>query len=84
MMALVGQIQLFPFAFVPAGWLPCDGQLLAAEAYPALFALLGMRFGGDGVATFALPDLRGRAPALNMAYFIALYGALPKPESPAA
>jgi microcystin-dependent protein len=28
----------------------------------ALFSLLGTQFGGDGVTTFALPDLRGRAP----------------------
>ncbi len=80
MIALVGQIALFPFAFVPAGWLLCDGRLLASEAYAALFALLGARFGGDGVATFALPDLRDKAPDRNTAYCIAIYGALPKPE----
>jgi microcystin-dependent protein len=28
----------------------------------ALFSLLGTTYGGDGVTTFALPDLRGRAP----------------------
>jgi microcystin-dependent protein len=27
-----------------------------------LFALLGKRFGGDGVVNFGLPDFRGRAP----------------------
>jgi microcystin-dependent protein len=28
----------------------------------ALFSILGTTYGGDGVRTFALPDLRGRAP----------------------
>ena len=28
----------------------------------ALFSLLGTTYGGDGIQTFALPDLRGRAP----------------------
>jgi microcystin-dependent protein len=28
----------------------------------ALVALLGTTYGGDGIHTFALPDLRGRAP----------------------
>ncbi len=28
----------------------------------ALFSLLGTTYGGDGITTFALPDLRGRAP----------------------
>ncbi len=28
----------------------------------ALFSILGTTYGGDGVTTFALPDLRGRVP----------------------
>lgn len=40
------------------GWLPCRGQTLAINQNQALFALLGTRFGGDGISTFALPDLR--------------------------
>jgi len=28
----------------------------------ALFSLLGTQYGGNGVTTFALPDLRGRTP----------------------
>ena len=27
-----------------------------------LFAVLGATYGGDGMSTFALPDLRGRVP----------------------
>ncbi|MEN5238227.1 MULTISPECIES: phage tail protein [Pseudomonas] len=58
--AFFGEIRLFPFKYVPQNWIPCDGRLLQTRSYPALFALLGKTFGGDGSTTFALPDLRGR------------------------
>ncbi|NCP19910.1 MAG: phage tail protein [Erythrobacter sp.] len=58
----IGQISYFGFEFCPKGWLRADGQLLAISQYNALFALLGTRFGGNGVQSFALPDLRGRVP----------------------
>jgi microcystin-dependent protein len=35
--------------------------LLSIQQYNALYALLGTIYGGDGITTFALPDLRGRA-----------------------
>jgi microcystin-dependent protein len=38
----------------------CDGSLLPIRQNAALYSLLGLRYGGDGVNTFALPDLRGR------------------------
>jgi len=57
----LGEINFFPYKFTPQKWMPCAGQLLAISQYQALFALLGTQFGGDGVTTFALPDLRGRA-----------------------
>lgn len=55
----LGQVIAFAGSAVPAGWALCDGSLLAVEQYPALFALIGNDYGGDGAA-FALPDLRGR------------------------
>jgi microcystin-dependent protein len=36
--------------------------LLPISQYAALYSLLGTYYGGDGKATFALPDLRGRVP----------------------
>ena len=42
--------------------LPADGRLLAISGNTALYSLLGARYGGDGVTTFALPDLRSAAP----------------------
>ena len=44
----------------PLGWSFCDGQVLSIAESPTLFAVLGSAYGGDGLSTFALPDLRGR------------------------
>ena len=59
---LLGMIQLFGYDWAPTGWARCDGQLLSISQNTALFSLLGTTYGGDGRTTFALPDLRGRAP----------------------
>jgi microcystin-dependent protein len=56
----IGQISIYAFNFAPRGWMPCDGRLLHIAQYQALFALIGTTYGGNGVTTFALPDLRGR------------------------
>src|ERR1700712_334237 len=56
----MGQIEIFSFNFAPKGWLQCNGQLLAINQNQALFSLLGTAYGGNGIQTFALPDLRGR------------------------
>jgi len=42
--------------------IPARGQLMAISQNTALFSLLGTTYGGDGRATFALPDLRIAAP----------------------
>lgn len=51
-----------PFAgnFAPQNWLFCQGQLLSIAQNEALFTLLGTTYGGDGINTFALPNLCGR------------------------
>jgi len=56
----LGEVDLVAFNFAPVGWAMCQGQLLPISQNPALFALLGTTYGGDGIQTFALPDLRGR------------------------
>jgi microcystin-dependent protein len=58
----VAEIRVFPFDFAPKGWAWCDGQLLPVAQNTELFHLLGPIYGGDGLNTFALPDLQGRAP----------------------
>ena len=59
---MLASIQLFTGNFAPRGWAFCDGQILPISQNTALFSLLGTTYGGDGRTTFALPDLRGRAP----------------------
>src|SRR5271170_2051308 len=58
----LGQLMLVPYNFAPRGWALCQGQTLAIAENAALFSLLGTTYGGDGVHTFQLPDLRGRVP----------------------
>lgn len=58
----LGQIVMFAGNFAPRGWALCDGQRLQINQHQALFSILGTTYGGDGRTTFALPDLRGRAP----------------------
>ena len=53
---------LVPYNFAPRGWAFCNGQILSISQNTALFSLLGTTYGGNGQTTFALPDLRGRAP----------------------
>jgi microcystin-dependent protein len=58
----LAEIRIFPFFFAPTGWAFCDGQIMPISQNTALFALLGVVYGGDGKSTFALPDLQGSAP----------------------
>lgn len=59
--AYMGEIRLVAFGRVPLGWAPCDGKLLPISGFGAMFDLIGAHYGGDGINTFALPDLRGRS-----------------------
>jgi len=58
--SFVGSIFSFGFNFAPYGWAQCNGQLMPISQNEALFALIGTTYGGDGVTTFALPNLQGR------------------------
>jgi len=58
----IGEIRAFALSYAPQGWALCNGAILQISQNQALFALLGTNYGGDGVKTFALPDLQGRAP----------------------
>ena len=59
---ILGQILTFGGTFAPQGYMLCAGQLLAIAQYDALYSLIGTTYGGDGVNTFQLPDLRSRVP----------------------
>ena len=60
----IGTIAALPFYRTtgPIGWVPCDGRLLSISDYQVLFTLLGTTYGGNGVSTFGVPDLRSRVP----------------------
>lgn len=59
----IGEIRSFPFSFAPVGWAVCEGQAISRQQFPALFSIIGITYGrGDGVNTFNLPNLMGRAP----------------------
>lgn len=58
----LSEIIMFAGTFAPMHWSFCDGQQLAVSTNQALYSLLGTTFGGDGRVSFALPEMRGRAP----------------------
>jgi microcystin-dependent protein len=58
----LGEIKIVSFNFAPHGWALCNGQAMPIVQNQALFSLLGTTYGGDGITTFALPNLQGRVP----------------------
>lgn len=62
MEGVLAVVTCFAADFAPKSWAFCNGQILQISTNQALFSLLGTTYGGNGQTTFALPDLRGRAP----------------------
>jgi microcystin-dependent protein len=58
----IGEIRMFAGNFAPRGWALCKGQILSISENEALFSILSTIYGGDGVTTFALPNLQSRIP----------------------
>ncbi|HEY4354969.1 MAG TPA: tail fiber protein [Acidobacteriaceae bacterium] len=58
----MGSIMMFAGNFAPQNWALCNGQLLAIQSNAALFSILGTTYGGNGIQTFALPNLQCRVP----------------------
>ena len=73
----LGVVKIFAGLFAPVNYLNCDGSLLSINQNQALFAILGTTYGGDGIQTFGLPDLRANAP-------IGITGTGPAPQPPLA
>jgi microcystin-dependent protein len=57
-----GAMMLWGLSAPPAGYILANGGTQLISAYPTLAAVYGTLFGGDGMTTFGIPDLRGRAP----------------------
>ncbi len=62
MEGVLAVVTMVAYDFAPKNWAYCNGQLLAIAQNQALFSLLGTTYGGNGVTTFALPNLMGRIP----------------------
>ncbi|MEO6407000.1 MAG: tail fiber protein [Ferruginibacter sp.] len=60
--AMIGEVRMFAGTYAPSGWAFCNGQLLPISSYNALFSILGTTYGGNGISTFALPDLKAAVP----------------------
>jgi microcystin-dependent protein len=58
----LSEIRIVSFNFAPKGWALCNGQTLPIAQNQALFALLGVTYGGNGTTTFQLPNLQARMP----------------------
>lgn len=58
----IGEIRMFAGAYAPEDWALCNGATLAIRDNEALYAVIGTAYGGDGVTTFALPNLQWRLP----------------------
>ena len=88
----LGQIAEFAGDFAPTGWALADGQLLSIQKNLALFAVIGTTYGGDGMTTFALPDLDGRTTigagvntlgdGAGVDKFLLTAGEIPSPSAP--
>ncbi|MGE5343164.1 MAG: phage tail protein [Candidatus Omnitrophota bacterium] len=56
----LGEIRMFGGNYAPQDWAFCNGQLMPINQNDALYALIGVTYGGDGQVNFNLPDFRGR------------------------
>ncbi len=74
---LLGSLLLSPYEFVPQHFEKSAGQIIPIKSNLLLFALIGDRFGGDGITTFALPDMRKHEPIKGLSYLIATAGIFP-------
>jgi microcystin-dependent protein len=55
-----GTIIMYAAANAPTGYLICDGAYVSQVTYAALFAVIGINYGGQFAGQFAVPDLRSR------------------------
>ena len=58
----IGTIAMYGADADPEGWLRCDGRLVDRNTYPALFRIIGTKFGSTTVSNFRVPDFRERSP----------------------
>ena len=76
--ALIGQVVLWAGTYSPAGWIRCDGRTLRIDdANELLYKTIGVKYGGNGATTFAVPNIPTvlAGDGINqLAYFICTNG----------
>ncbi|MFD1887159.1 InlB B-repeat-containing protein [Paenibacillus wenxiniae] len=65
--ALLGEVHLFPYFYVPGDWLKLDGSVKNKADYPELSTLLNP----SGNSTFTLPNISSPLPGQSLFYAIA-------------
>ncbi|NLW92789.1 MAG: tail fiber protein [Syntrophomonadaceae bacterium] len=74
----LGNIQLFPYDFIPMNYLACDGASLPINGPAnALYNLIGTTYGGNGSTNFNLPNMKGEEPIPGLTYCICESGYWP-------
>lgn len=75
----LGDIKLFAGTYCPQYFMYCDGQTLQIQQNQALFAILGIQYGGDAVHTFCLPNLNKTSmiQGTSLKYIICTEGIFP-------
>ena len=58
----LGEIRMFAGNFAPREYSFCMGQIISISQNQGLYSLIGTAYGGNGITSFGLPDLRGRVP----------------------
>jgi len=58
----IAMIMIWAPNFAPQDWAFCAGQQISIQQNQALYALIGVTYGGNASSHFNLPDLRGRFP----------------------
>ena len=66
--AYIGEVDYSSDPYPPSGWAACDGSLIPLGQNPALYNVLGIRYGGDGKTTFGLPNVPGAVVSLDGNY----------------
>lgn len=56
----IGAIISFSSTTIPEGYLVCNGATLQINEYRTLFDVISNVYGGDGITTFKLPDMRDK------------------------
>lgn len=56
----ISQISAFGLGFTIRDWVQCQGQILAISQNQALYSLISDIYGGDGINSMGVPNLKGR------------------------